>query len=108
ATGFYMYSCYDEHRYSATTIALLAVSAFGYFAGYYQLDAIDLSIGKVMAGLFIGAAAVSLVHLARKGMPLWLSFGLLIGAGALLLLILLFNNVHPAYGGIEAFLAAIA
>lgn len=108
ATGFYTYNCYSGHRYNASTIALAAATLLGYFTAHYQVESIDLSIGKVLAGLFIGAASASLIHLGRKGMPMWMSLGMVVGAAALLLIVLLFNNVHPAYGGIEAFLAAMA
>ncbi len=108
ATGFYMHSSYVQHRYLGTVTALLALSSIGFFMQQYNVEAIDLSIGKVVAGLFIGAAAFSVIKLAEKGMPKWMSLVLVVGAILIVVLVLKLNNVHPAYGGIESFLAAIA
>ena len=72
-----------------------------------KVEAIDLSIGKVIAGLGIGVGAASLgvfgLSMNNKVLGIIIS---LLGA-VLMLAILMANNIHPAYGGIEAFLAAM-
>lgn len=107
AVGLYMHTVYAQQKFSGTVIALLALSTLSVWIERYGVESVDLSIGKVLAGLFVGAGAYSVIRLAEKGWPKWLSLTLVGGAVLLVILIATLNNVHPAYGGIESFIAAL-
>jgi len=107
ALGAFAYNCYSKNNRNYVVVALLLLSTISSFMVANNVDGIDLSIGKVIAGLGIGVGAASLgvfgLSMNNK------VFGIIISLlGAVLMLgILLANNIHPAYGGIEAFLAAM-
>ena len=107
ALGAFAYNCYSKNNRNYVVVALLLLSTISSFMDANNVEAIDLSIGKVIAGLGIGVGAASLgvfgLSMNNKVLGIIIS---LLGA-VLMLAILMANNIHPAYGGIEAFLAAM-
>lgn len=107
ALGAFAYNCYSKNNRNYVVVALLLLSTISSFMIANNVEAVDLSIGKVIAGLGIGVGAASLgvfgLSMNNKVLGIIIS---LLGA-VLMLAILMANNIHPAYGGIEAFLAAM-
>jgi len=107
ALGAFAYNCYSKNNRNYVVVALLLLSTISSFMVANNVESIDLSIGKIIAGLGIGVGAASLgvFGLSMNNKVLGILISLL--GGVLMLAILMANNIHPAYGGIEAFLAAM-
>lgn len=109
ATGYFLFSCYYQggNNNNNPVVSLLAIASVSGFISLYNIENIDLSVGKVLAGLIVGAGTYFLGILASKSLSKSVGLGL-IALGILTVgLITILNNVHPAYGGIESFLAAL-
>lgn len=106
AIGYFLYNSYSETKRDLLLISLLSLTAAAGFLSIYSVEGIDLTVGKVMAGLFAGAGAYSLGILATKATHPFIKGGLLVLGITVIGLVTLLNNIHPAYGGTESFLAA--
>lgn len=110
ATGYFMFSCYQGatgNNNNNPIIALLAIASVSGFLTVYSVENIDLSVGKTVAGLIVGSGAYFLGYLATKSLNKLVGAGLLTLAVLAVILITILNNVHPAYGGVDSFLAAL-
>lgn len=107
ATGYFLFSCYKDENINNPIISLLAITSVSGFIGLYTIENIDLSVGKVLAGLIVGSGVYFLGFLASKSLNKSVGLGL-IALGVLTVgLITILNNIHPAYGGVESFAAAL-
>lgn len=107
ALGAFAYNSFASQARNHIIISLIGLAAISSFMQTYSVDAIDVSIGKLMAGLMVGFGALSLTLLVQSLQNKFLSIVIALASAGLLVVILKFNSIHPAYGGIEAFLAAI-
>lgn len=107
AIGAFMYSLFSVKKREYIPVALLSISIVALFMSNLGVDAIDLSIGKVIAGFFIGAGVVGLIAVVQLMKNKLVVLLLLLASIGLIILVLLLNGIHPAYGGIEAFIAAV-
>lgn len=106
AMGYFLYNTYSEKKNDLLLISLLTIAATSGVATKYGVEGIDLSVGKITAGLMVGAGAYMLTVLATKTSNKVMGYVFVVLAILLLSLITLLNNVHPAYGGTESLLAA--
>lgn len=106
AVGFFLYNVYSEKKNDLLLISLLTIAATAGITTRYGVEGIDLSVGKITAGLMVGAGAYMLAVLATKTTNKLIGYVLVLLAILLLSLVTLLNNVHPAYGGTESLLAA--
>lgn len=108
AIGVFAFNAYSDSNRNYISLALIAFALMGGFIQKYQLESVDLTIGKTIAGLLVGAGSMGMLILAQKvNKWIWsIVFGLM--GASLLLAILMLNNVHPAFGGIEPFVASLA
>lgn len=107
ALGIFAYNSYATQNRNYITLAFIGLSTIAAFMHIYSVESIDLSIGKLMTGLFVGIGALALTMLNNSVQNKLLGTLFALVSAGLLTLVLILNGVHPAYGGIEAFLAAI-
>lgn len=107
AVGFFLYDVYDKNENGVIIISLLALSTISQFIQLYNVESIDLSIGKVLAGIIIGSSSYSLLILAIKSRTVFIKAICILLAVFLVVAVTLLDNIHPAYGGIDSFLAAL-
>lgn len=107
AMGIAAYNFYGKEQQNYLVISLLMLAVAGAFMIDVSSTSIDLSIPKMLAGLFIGGAIASLGYfgLTIRNRP----FGLFIATLGVLLLVLviLLDKVNAAYGGFETYIAAL-
>lgn len=106
ATGYFLYSSYNKEENGSVLISLLSIASVSGFLSMYNIESIDLSVGKVAAGLIVGAGSYFLGILAVKSSNKFFGAGFLLLGISSIGLVTLLNNVHPAYGGTESFAAA--
>lgn len=106
AIGYFIYNCYSETKKDLVLVSLLSIASVSGLASLYAIESIDLTVGKVIAGLLVGGGAYSLGVLATKSTNTVLRGGLIILGILAIGLVTLLNNVHPAYGGVESLLSA--
>jgi len=100
---------YADEKYKNVGISLLFLSLIAFFMKQVNLETVDLSLGKTIEGIFIGAmsvlfiSAVSKVERYRSAslifgivIPLFLIFGLL-----------LLNTQKSDFGGMDAFIGVL-
>ncbi|MBC9813884.1 YceI family protein [Crocinitomicaceae bacterium CZZ-1] len=104
--GYFLYNAYSEKKNDLLLISLLTVAATSGITAKYGVEGIDLSVGKITAGLIVGAGAYMLAVLATKTTHKLMGYVFVLLSVVLLSLVTLLNNVHPAYGGTESLLAA--
>ncbi len=107
AVGYYAFNLVCPAKTSNLVFSLLSIALIAVFAQKYNLESVDITVGKVVAGFFVGVASYLLVLLSTKSTAIWLRYLLMIKSIILIILITLLNNIHPAYGGIESFVAAL-
>lgn len=110
ATGYFIFSCYYSEINKITNnpiIPLLAIASVSGFITIYSIENIDLSVGKVLAGLIVGIGVYFLGNLATKSSNKLMGLGLISLSILVVGFITILNNVHPAYGGVESFSAAL-
>lgn len=105
--GYFIYTSYAQHKNDVLLISILLVSVVTIFQQKFGLDGLDLTIGKMMAGLIVGVGAVSLGTLAMKATNKLIQILLLTLAIICLITISQLNNIHPAYGGPETLIIAM-
>ncbi len=105
ASGYFLYNMYSSKKQDFVIIGLLSIAVVSVLSNHYSVESIDLSIGKIIAGLIVGAGAYSLGVLGLKSTNKIIGFGLIVLGIITVALITLLNNVHPAYGGTESLLA---
>lgn len=107
AMGVAAYNFYGKEQQNYLVISLLMLTVAGAFMINNSFASIDLSIPKMLAGLFIGGAISSLGYfgLTIRNRPL----GLFIATLGVLLLIMIISldQVNAAYGGFETYTAAL-
>lgn len=106
ASGYFLYNIYNVQKRDFVVVGLLSLAVVSTVAKHYSIDGIDLSIGKVIAGLVVGSGAYLLGVLALKATNKLVGLGLIMLGIISVALITSLNNVHPAYGGTESLLAA--
>ncbi len=107
AVGAFIYGVFSLTKRDYIPVSLLTISVVAFFMSTFEIDTIDLSIGKVMAGFFIGSGVVGLIALVQQLKNKVIAILFMLASAGLLVLVLLLNGVHPAYGGIETFIAAV-
>lgn len=107
ALGIFAYNSYASQNRNYITLALIGLSTIAAFMHIYSVESIDLSIGKLMTGLFVGIGALAITMLINSVQNKIIGILFALTGAGLLAVVLILNGVHPAYGGIEAFLAAI-
>ncbi len=107
AIGLFLYTIYHIKRIGHYIPALLALSATSYFFVHFNLEGLDLTFGKVLAGLFIGACTYLLGDVSSRIIKPILGLGLFAIGIVLVIVISTLNTVHPFYGGPESFVAAV-
>jgi polyisoprenoid-binding protein YceI len=109
SSGYFLFSCYHQgsNNNNNTIIPLLAIASVSSFLTIYHIENIDLSVGKVIAGLILGSGAYFLGVLASKSSNKFVGLGLIFLGILTIGLITILNNIHPAYGGVESFSAAL-
>lgn len=106
SVGFFLYNSYSNNKRDVIFISLLSIASIPVFLLLYGIESVDLTVGKVIAGLITGAGTYALGILATQSTNKLLNLGLIFLAISSIALITLLNNVHPAYGGLESFAAA--
>lgn len=107
AVGLFAWNAFTKVKIGSNVIALTALASISYFTTIYNLEGVDLTVGKIIAGLFIGAGAYSLVGLATRSANKLFALALMALAITSVAIITLLNNIHPAYGGVESFIATL-
>lgn len=107
AIGFFVYNAFAEKKRDYVTMALLMLALCANYVSIFELESIDLSIGKVIAGLFIGAGIVALASLGKNTTSLFMKIVVLLLVPLLIFLIANLDGIHPAYGGAVSFSALI-
>lgn len=108
ATGYFLFSCYNNEEIDNNpVIPLLAIASVSGFISLYNIENIDVSVGKALAGLIIGSGVCFLGVVAAKSLSKSVGLGLIILGILMIGLITILNNIHPAYGGVESFSAAL-
>lgn len=107
AIGFFVYNAFAEKKRDYVTMALLMLALCANYVSIFELESIDLSIGKVIAGLFIGAGIVATASLAKNTSSLLMKLIVLALVPLLIFLIANLDGIHPAYGGAVSFAALI-
>lgn len=105
--GAFVYNAFSEHKRDYISISLVTISVVAFFMAQFSVDTIDLTVGKIIAGFIIGAGVVGVTSIAQTMLNKMIALLLLLASGGLLILVLILNGIHPAYGGIEAFIAAL-
>ena len=107
AIGLFLYTVYHIKRIGHYIPALLALSAASYFMKEFEMEGLDITYGKVLAGLVIGACMYLLGDVSSRIVKPILGLGLFLIAVVLVIVVSSLNNVHNAYGGPESFVAVI-
>lgn len=107
AIGALIYNLFAVSKREYIPIALISISVLAFFTTQLGVEAIDLSIGKVIAGFFVGAGIVGITAVAIQMNKKIVAVLLLLASIGLIMLVLSLNAIHPAYGGVESFVAAI-
>lgn len=107
AIGLFLYSSYHKKRIGHYIPALLALASVSYFMNLFSLEGLDITYGKVLAGLVIGACMYLLGDVSSRIYKPILGLGLFFIGVALVVVISSLNSIHTAYGGPESFVAAI-
>lgn len=107
AIGALIYNMFANHKREYIPVSLLSIAVLAFFTINLGIESIDLSIGKVIAGFFVGSGVVGISAVAIQMKNRIISILLLVASIGLIILVLLLNGIHPAYGGVETFVAAI-
>jgi len=105
AIGYFLYNSYSRTKKDSFVLSLVLLASAGFMFSLHNSTSIDLSIGKVLAGLLLGTGSYALGVLAFKSSSATVKF-ILLGLSIIVLLTVWFlENIHPAYGGLEAIFA---
>ncbi len=106
AIGYVARSFYQREKSATLVYSLLAVSLLGHMMHLSDLIQSDILLGKVLAGLFIGAGGVKLIAYAwsaekRKLIALGIGYLAIVG----LALVFIYNGaIYAGIGGMDAFI----
>jgi len=106
AIGHFLYNCFSRSKNDHIILSLLLLSSVGAIVSRQSIESIDLTVGKMLFGLLTGAGVYLLSTLAFKSIHDVVRIVFLVLSVILLSLVAFFDNIHPAYGGVDAFLAA--
>jgi len=104
--GHFLYNCFSKTKNDHTILSLLLLSSVGAIISHHAIETLDITIGKMIAGFLIGGGLYALCTLAFKSINSAVRIILLTLSVILFCSIALFDNIHPAYGGIDSFLTA--
>lgn len=107
-TAFVSSSFYREKDGKSFIYSWLIIALSGVFLREAAFENVQLVLGKVMEGLFVGAAAVYLIKIFSKATKNEL-FSVIIGHGlmfALLFVLFYLGTIYTGLGGADAFLGA--
>ncbi len=109
AAGYLSASFYRSSESKQLTNTLLALSLIWMFSNVSDTTEADLGLGKTLTGLFIGAFTLAMIQFswsAKKRKYLLVIIASVIGFG-LILMMLLMQLQHNAFGGMEAFIGVV-
>lgn len=106
AVGYFLYDLLATEKNSSFVMALLSIAAIAPFTATFNMESIDMSVGKVMAGFIVGVGAYALGNLASKSTNTIIKLGVLALGLLAVFSVAQLDQVHPAYGGIESYVAA--
>lgn len=104
--GFYTFNLYTEYK-SNFHLSLLLIAITAPLAQYLGVDTVDLTVGKIIAGIAVGISCFALIYLAVKSTNKLISILFLLLGFILLITISKLDQIHPAYGGSACFIAAL-
>ena len=109
AIGHLSASFFREKEEGDVTTSLMAISLIWMFSGSIDGVETEVSLGKTLMGLFVGVGIVGMIKFSwtsKKRKFLLVFTAYLISAGFVILLLLL-NLQHNAFGGVEAFIGVV-
>jgi len=106
AIGLFLYHCFSRTKNDYAIVSLLLIASIGPITSIHALEVLDLTLGKIIAGILIGCGSYMLGVLALKSVHPVAKIVLLFLSIIILITIALLNLIHPAYGGIESLLSA--
>lgn len=107
AVGLLVYDLYQNNKRQNAVLSLLALATISYFVKIYDVQSIDLTIGKVVGGLIVGGASLFLIAIGERLHNKFLGITTLLISLIISIVALKLNNINPGYGGIDVFLALI-
>lgn len=105
--GFSAQSFYQKNTNQPALISLLSLTLIYYFIQYIPTEIVDLSLGKTLEGLFIGAFSVYFVHEVFKTTKIGLTLVSILLSTGLIAGILWLATQKADFGGMDAFIGVL-